>query len=162
VPAPCEVERELIPALVEPLARARVAQCGHKVGRRADGLWARNRAAGSIEIGAAVRPELGREPRIHRVPGAGAALRESADAAPPRLSAAPPRGPQFLPPPPRPREPCSREPRRHVGEVVRLAVHRDLEQRALAELLAEATAPAASIMPHSPVRAPPLVGLETH
>src|SRR5262249_31303268 len=122
-----EVERELVPALLRPVLGAGVAERGEEVLGRADRRGRGERRAAVGEVGGAVRTELRRGTRVHRVPRVRASLAEAAGAATAVLDERA-RGREVLVPGPGRLEPRLLEDRRHVREVVALAVDRDLEQ----------------------------------
>src|SRR6185503_12596414 len=95
VPAAAEVHGQLVPALVAPSGRAGVTERGEEVRGGSYRFRRRDRAAAVHEVTGAIGPELGREPRVHRVPGAGAALGEAAHLAVRPLDN-PPRGGEVL------------------------------------------------------------------
>ena len=104
--------------------------------RRGDGTAARR-----VEVSGAVRPELRRVAGVHRVPDVDAALAEPADAVAAARRDAPAHVEELLPGR-RHGRPGALEQVGDVGEVVGLAVHRDLEQRTGSERVAEAPRPA--------------------
>src|SRR5580693_2535693 len=90
----------------------------------------------------AVGPQLRGEAGIHGVPGLCTALAEASGARHARRDRL--RGCQVVRPGPRYVYLGLAEDLRHVGEVVGLPVHRDGEQRASAELVAETAGPSAA------------------
>ncbi len=137
-----EIQSELVPALLQPVGRPGRPQPFDERRRRLHHRGRCDRAAAAgVEVAPARRPHLARIAGVHRVPHLQAPLPEPAHPAVRERAGdvevlVPGRGHGEL-------EPL--EVLRDVGQVVGLAVDRDLEQRAAAQRVAEAPGPAVGV-----------------